>query len=357
MFSSLTIVLATTADRHTVSGLSSGAFMAVQHHVAWSADVSGVGAIAGGPFFCANDNAIIAQTACMATPALIDVNELVLITHSTFVSGGFIDDPRNLADARVWLFSGTADTEVVPGVVNKLGDYYLRMGVAPGNLVAVMNVSAAHAQPTLAFGNDCSYFGPPYMNACGFSAAGELLSMLLADGASPPLKPPSATHPPSLSQLISFSQRKYASAVGLWASGLGDVGYAYVPAACEAAGRALQAVDDAVTSTAHATASCRIHVVYHGCHQDAGVLNTTFVWNAGYNEWAEPNSLVIIYPQSRVSQVPFNPKGCWDWWGYTGPAYASKIGLQLQATRRMVQAAQKGLSKSERRWGSAKRRA
>ena len=44
---------------HTVSGISSGGFMAVQHHVVWSADVDGVGSIAGGPYWCANANAVI----------------------------------------------------------------------------------------------------------------------------------------------------------------------------------------------------------------------------------------------------------------------------------------------------------
>ena len=72
---------------HTVSGISAGVFMAVQHHVVYSNDVDGldgVSAIAGGPFWCANANAITAQTACMKAPALIDVAELEIITHTTF---------------------------------------------------------------------------------------------------------------------------------------------------------------------------------------------------------------------------------------------------------------------------------
>lgn len=83
---------------HTVSGISAGVFMAVQHHVVYSNDVDGldgVSAIAGGPFWCANANAITAQTACMKAPALIDVAELEIITHTTFATG-FIDNPANL---------------------------------------------------------------------------------------------------------------------------------------------------------------------------------------------------------------------------------------------------------------------
>ena len=40
----------------TVSGISSGAYMAVQFGVAHSAAVKGVGAIAGGPYYCAQDD-------------------------------------------------------------------------------------------------------------------------------------------------------------------------------------------------------------------------------------------------------------------------------------------------------------
>ena len=59
-----------------------------------------------------------------------------------------------------------------------------------------------------------------------------------------------------------------------------------------------------------------------------------YVRHAGYNEWAESNKIVVLYPQARATAL--NPKGCWDWWGYTGKDYASNIGLQLTAVHRMV---------------------
>ena len=31
-----------------------------------------------------------------------------------------------------------------------------------------------------------------------------------------------------------------------------------------------------------------------------------------------------------------NPNGCWDWWGYTGTAYATKAGAQMAAVHRML---------------------
>ena len=40
----------------SVSGLSSGAFMAVQFHTAYSAEIMGAGVVAGGPYNCAYVN-------------------------------------------------------------------------------------------------------------------------------------------------------------------------------------------------------------------------------------------------------------------------------------------------------------
>jgi poly(3-hydroxybutyrate) depolymerase len=46
----------------TVSGLSSGAFMAVQMHVANSATIRGAGVFAGGPYYCAKGSMMTAMT-------------------------------------------------------------------------------------------------------------------------------------------------------------------------------------------------------------------------------------------------------------------------------------------------------
>ena len=45
--------LLTQSKEFSVSGISSGAFMAVQMGVAFSKDIVGLGAIAGGPYYCA----------------------------------------------------------------------------------------------------------------------------------------------------------------------------------------------------------------------------------------------------------------------------------------------------------------
>jgi hypothetical protein len=46
----------------SISGVSSGAFMAVQFGTAWSSIIKGVGVVAGGPYWCAKADAYDAIT-------------------------------------------------------------------------------------------------------------------------------------------------------------------------------------------------------------------------------------------------------------------------------------------------------
>ena len=48
-------------------------------------------------------------------------------------------------------------------------------------------------------------------------------------------------------------------------------------------------------------------------------VQDVFSRNAGYNAIAEANNIIVLYPQAVNSTL--NPRGCWDWWGYTSPAY------------------------------------
>ena len=83
-----------------------------------------------------------------------------------------------------------------------------------------------------------------------------------------------------------------------------------------------------------AAARCSLHVALHGCEQTMEQIGQDFAQHAGYIKWAEVNSIVVLFPQVRSS--PVNPKGCFDWWGYTGVDYASKLGAQMHAVHAMV---------------------
>ena len=100
--------------------MSSGAFFAVQFHVAFSKSIMGVGVIAGGPYYCAQNDLKIALTACSLNPDLISVPELVEITYATAATLT-IDSPAHMKDDQVYIFSGLHDHVVVQGNVYPIG--------------------------------------------------------------------------------------------------------------------------------------------------------------------------------------------------------------------------------------------
>ena len=96
----------------TVSGLSSGGFMAAQLHVAYSATFKkGAGIVAGGPFYCAEGSLTNATGRCMATPSGIPTSSLVTTTNN-WASQGSIDPVANLQSSKLYLFSGSLDCRV-----------------------------------------------------------------------------------------------------------------------------------------------------------------------------------------------------------------------------------------------------
>ena len=52
-----------------------------------------------------------------------------------------------------------------------------------------------------------------------------------------------------------------------------------------------------------------------------------FSRNAGYIAIAEANNIIVLFPQAVNSIL--NPKGCWDWWGYTSSAYGTRTCIYM----------------------------
>ncbi|MBU0749406.1 MAG: prolyl oligopeptidase family serine peptidase, partial [Gammaproteobacteria bacterium] len=96
----------------SVSGLSSGGFMANQLGVAYSSTFMGVGIFAAGPYMCAGHNN---YTACMYN-ANISASQQTTMQNSinSFSSAGTIDNKSNLASQKIYIFTGTSDTTVGP---------------------------------------------------------------------------------------------------------------------------------------------------------------------------------------------------------------------------------------------------
>jgi len=333
----------------SVSGISSGAFMAVQFGVANSAVVRGVGATAGGPYFCAGDdaagrfdlNSVLAR--CMQGDPVhprqpIDKRQMTRMFKQADAWGdaGKIDATANLARQRIWLFHGYNDGVVKAPVTDALYAFYLRY-VTPGQIFYKNNLNAGHAQlsgacpGTGTVCNACDKTGGDFINLCRdpgnapYDAQGVLLQHIYGT-----LNPKNAAE---LSRpVVAFSQTEFTlDAEGAPNSlhlSMADTGYVYIPADCEA------------------MQPCRVHIAFHGCQQSAEQVQDAFYRFAGYNEWADANRLIVLYPQTVASypalpSLPANPQGCWDWWGYNDffdsqGKYATKEGLQIAAVRRML---------------------
>jgi poly(3-hydroxybutyrate) depolymerase len=339
----------------TVSGISSGAFFAHQFHVAYSSLVKGVGMVAGGPYACADnvdsitppnpfEVALVPRRVVAALAVCTDFStkdfklggwqfpdkpsaDYSRTAATRAQAAGKIDDPKNLADSRAWIFRGHIDEVVPQATAQAVVSFYELMGVPAANIQVKDGPDAKHGMPidVLAAGSakHCEPPEPSFLVKCDYGAAELLLPFLY-----PGLTAPSAGAKAS-GRIVRFDQTEFFDANDESAS-LNTSGYLYVPPDCE--------------DNAPSAAKCRLHVAFHGCEQYVGRIGEAFVREVGYNAWADTNRLVILYPQTTQWLRPLidpagfsaNPKGCWDWWGYSGEKYLTHDGTQMKAVRAMV---------------------
>lgn len=285
-------------SRITVSGISAGAHMAHQMHIAYSDLFSGVGIVSGGPYNCADNSLTTAMGRCMEeSEEPLPVAEIAAGIRSD-AEAGKLADPANLADDRVWLFHGTKDTTIAPEVHNAAEALYEAF-VPAEQIHSVNDVEAGHFFPAKGQGHACSEMEPPFVGDCGYDAAGELLQFLY-----PGLDQPG---PEPATGLIEVSL------AGADDADLMETAFLYVPTACSGGSEA-----------------CALHLVLHGCGQSAETVGTAFMEQSGYIPWAEANNIVLAFPQVEKSLfAPLNPHACWDWWGYTGDDYRYRDGAQM----------------------------
>lgn len=327
----------------TVSGLSSGGYMAAQFAVAFSKDVKGLAVVAGGPYDCSQGSVQEASTrcSCVAPSWCSTPTPSVLAFQSRQRASGkaalnLVDPLENLKAQRVWLLSGGKDRTVPAANVKAIELFYVDQMNLPRARIHLQHLNGAgHGMPVdrAPGAVACARSAYPFFNNCGLDAAGDLLAWLY---------PGSVTRSTvERGQLVEFDQTAYTARLDY--TGLGDTGYLYAPDACTATG-----------------AACRLHVVFHGCRQarDAqdgagGEVGNTFAQHAGYNAWAAGSRIVVLYPQVMPSDAgnPFvgyqyNPRGCWDFWGYTRlfpstSTYATNAAPQMLAVRAMIGALQR----------------
>jgi hypothetical protein len=312
----------------SISGISSGAFMAVQFGVSWSSIVKGVGVIAGGPYYCAQGTAIdgllgnlgpalSATGPCMKGPP--PALEPLFEKTDEWARGGDIDDPHNIANQRIYIFAGYNDSIVNPKVGDAAYRFYSHYlgGQINGNIFYQTAIGAGHSQVTVDYGQPCNENEGDYIDHCKYDQAGIILQHIY--GALSPKNRGALS-----GKLIAFDQRELTSPESPASYSMAETGYVYVPASCAA------------------RQPCRVHIALHGCKQNFDTIQDHYIQHAGYNEWADTNRLIILYPQTIVGDpttnpfTPINPFGCWDWWGYTNFNYAVKAGRQITTIKAML---------------------
>jgi poly(3-hydroxybutyrate) depolymerase len=316
--------LGAALDQTSVSGLSSGAYMAGQFQIAHSQEVVGAGIIAGGPYGCSESlyadvipgpgtallNLTKAINGCMldALAAFGVPNPAQLAERANRLSErGRIDPIENVRADRVYLFSGKDDRTVVPAIVDAARRFYAALGVPDAHVEFVNDLPAGHGFVTEDKGRACDYTGKPYIIDCDYDQAGAVLKQIYGT-----LKTPSAE--PSGSFQI-FDQDPFTH--DLSNHGLSDVGIVYVPQACAE------------------SRGCRVHIAFHGCGQNRTFVGDSFARDSGFARWADTNNFIVLLPQTATT--PINPQGCWDWWGYTGPDYLTRNAPQIVAVQRMAE--------------------
>jgi poly(3-hydroxybutyrate) depolymerase len=300
----------------SVSGLSSGAYMAGQIELAHAKDIVGAGIVAGGPFGCAVSasnslfpywpmvvwqNAMLAAHECMQVDwDAPDVDALVARAKE-LAADGKIDPLSALGDDKVYLFSGNADETVRRPVVEAAKRFYEAAGVPAANITLVES-DGGHAFLTETEGTQCGLTKEPFVSDCDYDQAKAILEWIYGALAAPSPSPSGS--------FVTFDQRVFDNNPP---NGLAKEGVVYVPAACADA------------------SGCRLHIVLHGCDQsrEEAAIGNAFIEESGFARYADTNRLVLLFPQVEPSLV--NPHGCWDWWGYSDIDYLDKDAPQIAA--------------------------
>lgn len=296
----LIVFLQVSAVEFSVSGFSSGAFMAMQLHLAHSQLISGIGMVAGGPYHCSKST--FPKSACTKFPLLINTTELIEYAKSQEILKN-IDALSNIKNSKIFLQSGTKDTIVHQGASKKVQEFYNKLG---GELKAIYDIPSHHTFLTDSYGNPCWFYGKPYISDCGFDTAGEILSHIYGKL--------NARTVPFEENLLEFSQVTFGSDQ----AGMSDTGYIYVPSICKLKNL------------------CRIHIFLHGCGMNSDYISDALTRHSGYNSWAESNNIIIIYPQA-ARHHPLNPGACWDALGGQDSSFSIKSGLQVNLIYKMSQ--------------------
>jgi len=353
----------------TVSGISSGADLAAQFHVANSDIVNGSAIFAGQAYGCAitrfdgepqftcaavpdgpgcegmpwgpapclgcDAGMTLAYDHCKQTPNITAsagaVAKLAAYARAEEAAGN-IPPLASLQASAVYLYRGTKDKTYKDGSVNATQATFAALGVPASSMRFDAFVPSGHCWPTADVAvppSSCGggAGGPPAIENCGFDGAGAALQFLYNNS----LTPPANISAFDETAFLMFYQFHYYEETS-W-SGQGRQGWLYQPQRCQ---------------QGH---PCRLHIALHGCGMSASnpAMNMSFVYHTGLNAWAEANDFAILYPQqggfidfNRTAPSPQLGGSCFDGYGQSGVDFATTTGSQMLAIREMIAALRGG---------------
>ena len=159
----------------TVSGLSSGAYMAGQVLIGHSSLVEGAAIIAGGPYYCSDGKLNTAMFACMETYLQSRTPAQLADITLKLASENYIDPVANLKSAKAYILAGKQDRTVSPKVTLQNIEYFQILGLS--KLQWNNKLNAGHNFPTLNQGSSCSSTESPFIGNCNFDVAGQFLNL------------------------------------------------------------------------------------------------------------------------------------------------------------------------------------
>jgi len=290
----------------------------MQMHVAHSAVFKGAAIYAGGVFHCAQDSVVLALAECGGET----INGQALYQSTLAQSESYldqqsaaatIDSASHLQAQPVYLWSGTKDSVVNPQEMADLNSEYLHYGAR----VTFDNAFAAdHGWESPTGELPCGTAASPYMIACtqnGQVYDSEQKWLALFFGTLSPRSSGALQ-----GSLMRFDQTEFGASA---ANSMDTNGTVFVPQPCAGG------------------ATCGFVVVFHGCLQGHVQIGDRFVTESGIDEWADTNKIIVLYPYAVAAPgpTPYNPNGCWDWWGYDDANYSLRSGTQMNIVYRMVQ--------------------
>ncbi len=391
------------AGKYSISGISSGGFMAGQMAIIYSSQFKSAGIVAGGFYGCAGQhfqdmielskknmqglsvffsseinifslwsgdlkNSIQlsplnplyqAVSICMYSPRLAvpDFEYLRKLEQNNL-----IDSLENLKGQKYLLYNGQRDS-VVKFEMQKINQKYLAdLGVLPENL-KLLTSAGGHNFPTAKKGlAPCESQSIPYIASCDLDLAGEILSDAVSDTSTHrPLKKTEHYDDRVENNLFQINQKILLK---------DSEGHELVHPSSVASYGYLAASPFCLENPAQ----CHLHVALHGCEmsdsfdqkfdqsyakgaqrrylqmRDKKAFDTApwlglpyieqrvpkmgtkkFAQLAGYAEYAnDQNRLMVLFPQTwiGIEHYPANPKGCWDWYGWTDRQYLNKQGQE-----------------------------